>query len=49
MPILPLHKMSIDEIRSEIEPLGFELAQQLNFLPMQHIVIFKKKASGSGR
>jgi precorrin-6B methylase 2 len=39
-PASPLHKMSFDEIRSEIEPLGFELEQILDFLPMQHAVIF---------
>ncbi len=44
VPILPLHKMSVEEIRSEIEPLGFELDQRLEFLPMQHILVFKKKA-----
>jgi precorrin-6B methylase 2 len=39
-PASPLHKMSFDEIRSEIEPLGFEVEQILDFLPMQHAVIF---------
>ena len=39
-PASPLHKMSFDEIRGEIEPLGFELEQILDFLPMQHGVIF---------
>ena len=28
------------EIRTEIEPLGFELEQILDFLPMQHALIF---------
>ena len=39
-PASPLHKMSFDEIRSEIEPLGFDLEQILDFLPMQHGLIF---------
>jgi SAM-dependent methyltransferase len=39
-PASPLHKMSFDEIRTEIEPLGFELEQILDFLPMQHGLIF---------
>jgi SAM-dependent methyltransferase len=39
-PASPLHKMSFDEMRSEIEPLGFELEQILDFLPMQHGLIF---------
>jgi len=43
VPILPLHKMSIEEVRSEIEPLGFQLAQALEFLPTQHILVFTMK------
>jgi precorrin-6B methylase 2 len=39
-PASPLHKMSFDEIRTEIEPLGFEVEQILDFLPMQHALIF---------
>ncbi len=42
VPILPLHKMSVDEVRSEIEPLGFQLGKALEFLPTQHILIFTK-------
>jgi len=39
-PASPLHKMSFDEIRSEIEPMGFELDRMLDFLPTQHGLIF---------
>jgi len=39
-PASPLHKMSFDEIRSEIEPVGFDLERILDFLPMQHGLIF---------
>jgi hypothetical protein len=39
-PASTLHKMSFDEIRSEIEPTGFELERILDFLPMQHGLIF---------
>jgi SAM-dependent methyltransferase len=42
IPILPLHKMSVEEVRSEIEPLGLGLRQALEFLPTQHILIFTK-------
>lgn len=44
-PIAPaslLHKMSLSEIRGEIEPTGFALTQLLDFLPMQHCAIFVK-------
>jgi SAM-dependent methyltransferase len=43
IPILPLHKMSVDEVREEIEPLGFQLSERLNFLPTQHILVFTKR------
>jgi precorrin-6B methylase 2 len=39
-PASPLHKMSFDQIRTEVEPVGFELEQILDFLPMQHGLIF---------
>ncbi len=45
IPILPLHKMSVEDVRSEIEPLGFQLQQALEFLPTQHILIFTKNGS----
>jgi len=39
-PAAPLHKMSFDEIRTEIEPMGFDLDRILDFLPVQHGLIF---------
>jgi len=39
-PASPLHTMSFDEMRSEIEPLGFDLDRILDFLPLQHGLIF---------
>ncbi len=41
IPIQPLHKMTVDEVRAEIEPLGFRFHELLSFLPTQHIVVFK--------
>lgn len=41
IPIHPLHKMTVGEVRQEIEPIGFKLDELLDFLPSQHIVIFK--------
>jgi len=46
IPILPLHKMSLEDVRSELEPLGFQFGQALEFLPTQHILIFRR---GEGR
>jgi len=40
VPILPLHKMSVDEVRAELEPVGFKFQKVLEFLPWQHIIIF---------
>jgi SAM-dependent methyltransferase len=42
-PASPLHKMSFEEIRREIEPMGFTIDRLLDFLPVQHGVIFTIK------
>jgi ubiquinone/menaquinone biosynthesis C-methylase UbiE len=42
-PATPLHKMSFEEIRREIEPMGFAVDQLLDFLPVQHGVVFTIK------
>ena len=43
IPIHPLHKMTVDEVRSELEPMGFRLDEVMDFLPTQHIIIFKRR------
>jgi len=40
VPIQPLHKMSVQDVRSELEPLGFKFQRSLEFLPWQHIIFF---------
>src|SRR5688572_33350334 len=40
VPIQPLHKMSLQQVRSELEPMGFKFDKVLNFLPWQHIIFF---------
>ena len=45
VPIQPLHKMSIQDVRSELEPMGFKFQRSLDFLPWQHILIFTKTGS----
>jgi len=40
VPIQPLHKMAVQEVRNELEPMGFRFQQSLEFLPWQHILIF---------
>jgi ubiquinone/menaquinone biosynthesis C-methylase UbiE len=43
VPIQPLHKMSVQEVRSELEPLGFKFQRSIEFLPWQHILIFSNR------
>ena len=42
VPILADHKMSVAEVKAELEPEGFRLAETIESLPRQHILIFKK-------
>jgi ubiquinone/menaquinone biosynthesis C-methylase UbiE len=42
VPIQPLHKMSVQDVRSELEPMGFRFQRSIEFLPWQHILIFSK-------
>jgi len=42
VPILPAHKMSVAEVKAEIEPEGFRLDKTLENLPRQHVLIFRK-------
>ncbi len=44
-PASPLHKMSFEEIRREIEPMGFVIDQLLDFLPVQHGVDLHNKVA----
>jgi SAM-dependent methyltransferase len=42
VPIKPEHKMTVEQVLREIEPMGFRLRKKLDFLPWQHIFIFEK-------
>jgi len=42
-PMSPLHRMSLVELRAEIEPAGFDLVRILDFLPLQHGLIFRPR------
>jgi predicted methyltransferase len=44
--IQPLHKMPVEEVRAEVEPVGFRLDEVMDFLPKQHIIIFKSRPHG---
>jgi ubiquinone/menaquinone biosynthesis C-methylase UbiE len=45
VPILPLHKMTVEQVKAEIEPEGFRLDKVIETLPRQHIIIFQRKPS----
>ncbi len=42
IPILPEHKMTVAEAKTEVEAEGFKLSNVLETLPRQHILIFTK-------
>jgi ubiquinone/menaquinone biosynthesis C-methylase UbiE len=45
VPIMPLHKMTVAQVRAELEPEGFRFDRVIESLPRQHILIFKRKPS----
>jgi ubiquinone/menaquinone biosynthesis C-methylase UbiE len=42
VPIKPEHKMTLEQVRLEVEPQGFTFKESLEFLPWQHVIIFEK-------
>ena len=42
VPILPDHKMSVAEAKTEVEAEGFKLGPVIETLPRQHILIYTK-------
>jgi ubiquinone/menaquinone biosynthesis C-methylase UbiE len=44
VPIRPEHKMTVAQVKAEVEPEGFRLDKVLEMLPRQHILIFRKSA-----
>jgi SAM-dependent methyltransferase len=44
VPIKPEHKMTVAQVRKEIEPQGFAFKGLRDFLPWQHILVFEKPA-----
>lgn len=45
IPIKELHKMSVAQVRKELEANGFKLEKQEDFLPIQHFLLFAKSSS----
>jgi len=38
VPIKPLHKMTKQQVRMELEPAGFEMVREFERLPWQHLL-----------
>jgi ubiquinone/menaquinone biosynthesis C-methylase UbiE len=43
IPIRPEHKMSVAEVKAELQPEGFQFDQTIEVLPRQHILIFRPR------
>jgi len=43
VPIRPEHKMTVDQVKAEVEPEGFIIERPIEKLPRQHILIFHKR------
>lgn len=42
VPIKPLHKMTVQQVRREMEAVGLEFVEVRDFLPLQHFIVFTK-------
>jgi ubiquinone/menaquinone biosynthesis C-methylase UbiE len=43
IPILEVHKMSVEEVRQEMEAEGFAIDKVIETLPWQHIIVLRVK------
>jgi ubiquinone/menaquinone biosynthesis C-methylase UbiE len=43
VPIRPEHKMSVADVRTEVEAEGYQFDQVIEVLPRQHIIIFRPR------
>ena len=42
VPIRPEHKMTVGQVRAEVQPEGYRFEKTIEVLPQQHIIIFRK-------
>ena len=42
VPIRPEHKMTVKQVRAEVEPEGYRFDKTIEVLPQQHIIVFRK-------
>jgi ubiquinone/menaquinone biosynthesis C-methylase UbiE len=49
VPIKPEHKMTLKQVRREVEPQGFRFVDSFEFLPWQHVIVFEKPADEAAK
>ncbi len=42
VPIRPEHKMTVAQVRAEVQPEGYRFDKTIEVLPQQHIIVFRK-------
>jgi len=42
VPIKPEHKMTLKQVRAEVQPEGFRFDRSIEVLPQQHIIVFRR-------
>ncbi len=42
VPIRPEHKMTLKQVRAELEPSGLVFVESIETLPQQHIIVFRR-------
>jgi ubiquinone/menaquinone biosynthesis C-methylase UbiE len=42
VPIKPEHKMTLKQVRAEVEPEGYRFDESIEVLPQQHIIVFRR-------
>lgn len=42
VPIQPLHRMTLEQVKQEVQPEGFRFEQSIEILPEQHIIVFRR-------
>lgn len=47
VPIKPEHKMTLKQVREELEPMGFRIQETFDFLPRQHVIVLVPLTSDS--
>jgi len=45
VPIKPLHKMTMQQVKAEMKAVGLEFSEMKDILPAQHFLVFKKPAT----